>query len=467
MKKVGQLSCFFILFLAFTSFIRPFGGKKAAFKAHFRGTILYGEGRYSKAEPLLRKAYESIPENFNFAMALAMCMGQTGDPAKGIELLKKSSRLLSPRDPEYKQKKVLSHFFEGMIHIYDGNYYKSIPLFQKAIELQKGRKNTRIMSIFENALGYALILDQGKGSHKKADLPEHYHVHKRDMVKAHKHFENALEYDGSNEIAMENYKMLSDSLRLPKNVALNSRRIRERKYTSSKYKLLPGNIVRALEMADYDEVLFLLDISGSMVMEQVTCMGADRFDVMKQTTLFLLETLDSTVNIGIGTIGGDCGTIPRLWLATGEQDRKELRWSIDFLVPDGTTPLLNMLQKAPELFSTKKTTKKGIFLVSDGANICRAQGEGICEWAEHLNNNISINIFTFLDTHLNNIEPFAEYTCLADNTHGKILYLDNNRCGLEYFVFQLVEECLLALPPMQKVHCWGKSIDSLWGIFPE
>jgi hypothetical protein len=187
---------------------------------------------------------------------------------------------------------------------------------------------------------------------------------------------------------------------------------------------------------------------------------------MKETTLFLMETLDSTVQIGIGTVGGDCGTVPRLWIEPGELNRTDLRWSIDFLVPDGTTPLLNMLKDTPDLFSDNPQTKKSIFLVSDGANICKAQGEGICEWAENLSN-ISINIFTFLDTELNNIDPFAEYTCLADNTNGKILYLDNNRCSVEYFVFQLVEECLLQLPKVQKVNCWGKSVKNLWAIFPE
>lgn len=449
-----------------TSFYKPIRSKKAAFRAHFRGTIYYSEGRYTKAEPLLRKAYQTIPDNFNFAMALAMCIGQNGNPEKGISLIKSSSRKLSTRDPEYHQKKTLSCFFEGMVQSYAGHYYKAIPLFRKAIELQEGQKNTRMMSIFENALGYVIMLNQGRGSHKKAGFGAHYHVHRRDMIQAHQHFATALEYDGENEVALENYTMLSDSLKLAKDVATNSRRIRERQYVSSSYNLLPANILRVLEMANYEEVLFLLDISGSMVMEKVTCMGADRFDVMKQTTLFLLETLDTTTNIGIGTIGGDCGTTPRLWIPTGSKSRNDLRWSIDFLVPDGTTPLLNMLQQAPELFSTERGRQKAIFLVSDGANICREEGEGICEWAENLDN-IAINIFTFLDTHLNNIDPFSEYTCLADNTHGKILYLDNNRCSLEYFVFQLVEECLLPLPPMQKVHCWGKSIDNLWGIFPE
>lgn len=465
MKMLGRLLFLATLIALLTSF-KPLGGSKAAYKAHFRGTILYAEGKFKNAEAHFRRAYESVPDNFNFAMALAVCMGHNGQPDKGIKLLKKSSRTLSPQDPEYDQKKVLSHFFEAMIQIYAGKNYKAIPLLQEAITLQKPMQNTHLMSIFLNALGYATMMDQGRGSHRKAGLDTHYHVHKRDMLKAQEYFKLALEYDGRHEEIVHNYEMLTDSLQLEKNVQINRLRINDKEYVSSSYKYLPANILRALDMANYEEVIFLLDISGSMVMEKVTCMGVDRFAVMKETTLFLLETLDSTVQIGIGTVGGDCGTTPRLWIKPGELNRTDLRWSIDFLVPDGTTPLLNMLKDTPDLFSDNPQTKKSIFLVSDGANICKAQGEGICEWAENLSN-ISINIFTFLDTELNNIDPFAEYTCLADNTNGKILYLDNNRCSVEYFVFQLVEECLLQLPKVQKVNCWGKSVKNLWAIFPE
>ena len=465
MKSVSRILLLPLLILTFTSF-KPFGGGKAAYKAHFRGTILYTEGKYKSAEAQFRKAYESIPENFNFAMALAICMGHNGNPDKGISLLKSSSQQLSPHDPEYEQKLVLSLFFEGMIYTYAQKYYMAIPLFERAIELQEGVQDSHIMSIFLNALGYATIMDQGKGSHKKAGLGNHYHIHQRDMLKALDYFSLALEYDGSNKIAVQNFEMIRDYLQVEREVEFNRLKIKDKEYVSSSYKLLPANILRALDMANYEEVIFLLDISGSMVMEKVTCMGVDRFAVMKETTLFLLESLDSTVQVGIGTVGGDCGTTPRLWLRAGEQNRTELRWSIDFLVPDGTTPLLNMLKETPGLFTDNLNTNKSIFLVSDGANICRTSGEGICEWAENLSN-ISINIFTFLDTELNNIDPFAEYTCLADNTNGRILYMDNNRCSVEYFVFQLVEECLLSLPPIQKVDCWGKSVKNLWAVFPE
>ena len=81
--------------------------------------------------------------------------------------------------------------------------------------------------------------------------------------------------------------------------------------------------------------------------------------------------------------------------------------------------------------------------------------------------NVTINIMTFLDADLNHINAFAEYTCLADNTHGKILYMDNLSCSLEYYVFNLVESCLFYLPEMQRVDCWGPSVKSLWAVFPE
>ena len=74
---------------------------------------------------------------------------------------------------------------------------------------------------------------------------------------------------------------------------------------------------------------------------------------------------------------------------------------------------------------------------------------------------------TFLDADLNNINAFAEYTCLADKTGGKILYLDNLRCGLEYYTYNLEEECMFFIPHMERVNCWGPAVKNLWAIFPE
>ena len=142
-------------------------------------------------------------------------------------------------------------------------------------------------------------------------------------------------------------------------------------------------------------------------------MGTTRFEVMKQTALFILDSLPEATQLGLGSIDGDCWTEPKAWDAVGALSRYDMRYRLRFLVPNGTTPLLERLQASPELFSDDAQTRKSIFLISDGANVCRADGEDICEWASRLSSRkITINILTFLDATESNTNAFAEYTCL-------------------------------------------------------
>jgi hypothetical protein len=209
----------------------------------------------------------------------------------------------------------------------------------------------------------------------------------------------------------------------------------------------------------------MLDISGSMVMENVICMGKTRFEVMRETVLYLMKNIDPAVKIGVGTIGGDCGTEPRLWIQTGTKSRKDLIWDMQFLTPDGTTPLLNILKSSEALFSQSDTTRRAIFLVSDGANICKAEGQDICEWATNIGQkNTTINILTFLDAQLNNVNAFAEYGCLAENTFGEIHYIDNLYCKLKVFSFDMVERFAPEFPAFERVECFGKD-RKLWAVF--
>jgi hypothetical protein len=319
-----------------------------------------------------------------------------------------------------------------------------------------------------NALGYAILLNQGKGAHERADLPPHYHVHKRDMLRAVENFENALASDASNESARYNYSILCDSLGLPPKpftqVPAGLKALEE----GNTYRDLPVNIARAMAFQEFDEVVFLLDISGSMVQEEVACQGETRFAVMKETMQLILDEIDERTQVGIGTIGGDCGTEPRLWYRSNELTRKELDRHLGFLVPDGTTPLLDILKQSPALFTDSPNRKKAIFLVSDGANVCGDQGLDICDWAGGLpRQHITINILTFLETNFSNTNAFAEYGCLADNTNGRIVYIDNYHCRMERYEFDLVETCRFRIPEFQRVDCWGPAVKDLWAIFGE
>ena len=449
--------------LVITSFAGPFGGQKAAFKAHYKGMLLYGEGNYQRAVRQFEEAYHIIPGNYNFALSLSMALSRVGRATEGLSLLSKAGGLLSERDPDYLQKQAYQNFYRGMILCYAGRYGDAIRPLEESIDLQRKIGEPKLISIYNNALGYATMLNQGGGRHAQDSLGMHYHVHKRDLLRALQYFDRALTYDANNPAALYNYYLLRDTLGIEDIKDLYEKRDSG---LVSEAKALPDNSGRALQFAEYDELVFLLDISGSMVMETVPCMGSTRFAVMQETALFVLDSLPVHTQLGLGTIGGDCGTTPKAWDAVGALSRYDMRYRLRFLAPDGTTPLLERLQASPELFTNSDSTRKAIFLISDGANMCRAGGEDICGWAEELaRRHITINILTFLGASYDNTNAFAEYGCLADNTGGQILYLDNYRCSYEYFGASLVESCLPKIPELRRVQCWGPAVKGLWAVF--
>lgn len=464
MKK--NLVFLFVFLFLFTSLFA--GGGKEAFRNYFLGSYYFAEGQTDKAEGHLRRAYQMDSKQYNFALAYALVLGQQQKTDQAISVLGESRNLLSAQHPDYAHLQSLQYFVGGMIYLYGEQYARAIEPLRRAIQRQETLTFPEERSIMLNALGYAQVMNQGKGASKHRDLAAHYHVHRRDLEQSIGAFRAAYQADVQNVIAAENYQLLLDTLQLPaENIVEDKVEHEERKeLTTYQYASLPANVQPLLNFIEYDEVVFLLDISGSMVMEQVTCVAEDRFDVMRETALLLLENFGDSTKVGIGTIGGDCGTVPRLWHPVGTQSRDDLRWALKFLVPDGTTPLLTILQETPKLFSGNPNTSKALVFISDGENICRMPGVDICEWSETLSaQNITINIMTFLGASLDNSNAFAEYTCLAENTFGELLYLDGNRCRMEHYRFDLVKACQFSIPPLERVECWGPATEGLWAIF--
>ena len=446
------------------------GGGKEAYRNYFLGSYYFAEGNFGQAEGHLRRAYQLHPEQFNFALAYALSLGQQGKTDPALEVLGKGKALLRPQHPDYAHLASLQHFVNGMIFLYGQRYGRAIQPLRKAIGFQEQLPYPEERSIMLNALGYAQVMNQGKGSGPHGGLPPHYHVHRRDLERAYASFDAAYHADVQNSQAATNRNILADTLGVPSVLVVEDSVVgRDRRELKSyEYASLPANVQPLLDFVDYDEVVFLLDISGSMVMEEVTCVAEDRFNVMRETAQLLLNNFSDSTAVGIGTIGGDCGTIPKLWHPAGELSRKDLGYALRFLVPDGTTPLLTILQETPTLFTENPNTTKALIFISDGENVCRLPGVDICEWTSTLSRQrITINIMTFLGASLDNTNAFAEYTCLTENTFGRLLYLDGNRCRLEEYRFDLVKACRFDLPPLEKVQCWGESTENLWAIFPE
>lgn len=436
--------------------------QKAAFRAHYKGMLLYSEAHYERAVSHFEKAHSIIPDNYNFNLSLALALSRVGRADEGLGLLQKSDILLRSGDPDLAQKESTRYFLKGMVLLYADRAGQALQPLEKGIGLQEKLGDPKRLSIYYNALGYATMLNQGGSDHGSDTLGWHYHVHRRDLIRSLGYFDQAVKYDTKNAAALYNYFLVRDTLGME---GMKDYYAQQDSAGPKPVGELPGNTNRTLEFTDYEELLFLLDLSGSMVMEKVPCMGTTRFEVMKQTALFILDSLPEATQLGLGSIDGDCWTEPKAWDAVGALSRYDMRYRLRFLVPNGTTPLLERLQASPELFSDDAQTRKSIFLISDGANVCRAYGEDICEWASRLSSRkITINILTFLDATESNTNAFAEYACLADNTGGDILYMDNYRCGYEYFGASMVEGCLPRIPNLRKVTCWGRAYQNLWAV---
>ena len=444
------------------------GGGKAAYRNYYLGCHYFTEADYRRARNHLDRAWHLDPEQYVFSIALAIAKARTGDDAGALQLLQLSAGQLDPTRTDYQAQLALRPYLTGLVHLYAERYYQAIPLFKLAIKAQLPLRDHRRLATIYNALGYAEMMDQGRGrgaAHN--NLPAHYHIHRRDLERGIQRFEEALRWDPTHPAAAANYQRMCDSLDLvPRPLAVEPSDAAPKRYVSAKYDKLPLSMEQLAAFGNFEEIVYLLDISGSMVQEEVTCLGADRFSVMRQTAQYFLENLAETTRIGIGTIGGDCGTEPELWHPAGTVSREDMTWTLRFLVPDGTTPLLTILLRTPELFSEQPGRTRSLFFISDGENICKLPGVDICEWAGELKRRgIVVNIMTFLGTNLSNASAFAEYTCLAEITGGKILYLDENRCTLEPYRFDLVDNLQLEVPELQRVDCWGPAVPYLWATF--
>lgn len=448
-------------------------GGKTAYKLYYKGTVYFKQAKFEKASGFFEKALKLEPGNFNFSLAYSICLARSGNHQRGQKLIGRSLLKLSRMDPKYDEKLALAQFLEGIMLLYNNQAEQAIPLLRKALAAQKKIDNRQRLSLYYNTLGYAMILNQGRGGHKRADINFHYHVHRRDLERALPFFKNALAADPENESALANKNMLEQALTSPDSIQVVLDELPETTDVEADLegrhgRYIPFEIDRIIEFTEYDELVLLLDISGSMVMEEVTCMDTSRFTIMKNTAQFLLNNFEDISRLGVGTIGGDCGTEPRLWHKVGTQNRKALEYDLRFLIPDGTTPMLEMLRDSPNLFSSRPKQRRSILLISDGANICRIKEGDICDWVEVLKErNITINVLTFLNTDLSNTSAFAEYTCLAHKTGGRILFLNNINCELEFYQYNLTESIEFTLPDLQKVNCWGPSVKNLWAIFPE
>jgi hypothetical protein len=176
---------------------------------------------------------------------------------------------------------------------------------------------------------------------------------------------------------------------------------------------------------EYDEIVFLLDISESMDTEvEIKNKVATRFEVMVDLAKYLASSLSFETRLGAVSIGSDCDEYPVLKYKPGAVSREKLIADINALQVDGYTPLNDILSYSDELFSDT-TEKKAILLMTDGINSC---GEAnTCDIAHILyEKGINIYILSFL-VEQDSQEEYSVFDCVANISEGEVYEIEANR----------------------------------------
>jgi Mg-chelatase subunit ChlD len=189
---------------------------------------------------------------------------------------------------------------------------------------------------------------------------------------------------------------------------------------------LPKQIGQMISLINnYDEIVMVMDISGSMEEHVDWGQNVTRFNVMQELSLAILKQANTRINIGAITVGGECGLFPMLKSGIGENRRTELSDLISSTRPNGWTPLNRMLSDAGSMF-TSASNRKTVLLISDGMDSCR-EGINLCDTAVKLHNSgIDLTVFSFLleGTSYENNFAYQIYECMTEAANGKIFHLD-------------------------------------------
>lgn len=439
------------------------GNPTKAFQDYFSGVNQFKEGNIKVADQYFKSALDHIPTNFTFCISYALTQGRLNKLKEAEDLLRKSSSLMRGSTTEVQEKKALLSFFSGMIQIYNSNFDQAQISLNEAKKIFEKLDEKSIVSIIYNAMGFSIFVNQGMNFDKFNDRKLHGHIYPVSLFRSATYFQKSLYADPSNLFAQHNFKILNDTLCLD----ISAPFIKEPKIKLSQFSFdWQEKLLNKLQIQPDDEIVFLIDISGSMVTEKVSCTGLDRFRTTQWLTNSILDRVLSDHQVGIGTIGGDCKSTPAAWKKAGNSSIKNIQATISEIIPEGSTPLARIIALSPELFSNSSKGKKSLIIISDGANTCPHPEQPICESAEILaEKKIKVHVLSFLQNTVSHAAAFADYDCLTETTSGKLLYLEDNQCQMNNISYDLMQACSLLLPPFEKSKCLGASIPNLWMFY--
>lgn len=394
-----------------------------------------------------------------------------------IQILKYNPFLMSQHNEQ-----ALYFYFKGISQMVDDRGWSFFKEAEKSLNIASSELTRSYAADYgfysdvENARGYLSVVARGSCTDSSGN--QICIVRPDFMYQAVNHFRTALVYNPENEIAQRNLdtvitKLIRAGLPIPpsqyaenvisrKLIQLDSSlNIDSLNDISSMpildYSLLPRDHALILrQLHAYDEVILLIDLSGSMDDPVEWSQEASKFHVAHQLSLYIAMKLRANVLLGAISVGQECDTRSMvLDYPISSVSRKSLTQEIAIMRPDGWTPLNRRLLRTKDMFSSKPN-RKLVFLMSDGMDTC-GENPDLCGTAAILAaNGIDLSIFSFIYESLDpeSRSAYSIYTCMVHPSEGKI-YKINRDGGLnEQIDYVPVSNNILVLPVLDSSVLW-------------
>jgi len=337
------------------------------------------------------------------------------------------------------------YYFKGIIDLQSGCGFfdEANSCFRSALRYEEKSEivNALQLSKIYNAIGFTrMIYDADNKADKDGDA--HGNWVESDVKYALRCFSTALYYDAKNEDAqinwdslyskmmLSNMKIDIDEFKVEDNFKLSydsldtQLQLDVESYTDTlktvNLNYLPSNVEKIKsKLSNYDELLFVSDISGSMTIPHPS-IGASRFTIMKEMLTYLTNNL-KIKRLGITTVGGSCLQKPFSSVPTTIENNKVVSQVVNSLQCDGATPLISSLLNVKPLFSKEKKSK-AILLITDGMDTCADNDLDLCLLAEDLQaSGIDIHIVSFIVEGMEDYGfAYHIYNCMTETQSGTV-----------------------------------------------
>ncbi len=398
------------------------------------------------------------------------------NPKLAIESLKINPFLRSQHNEQ-----ALYHYYLGVSQMLSDRGWPSFKQAEKsmnyaATELKRSfAPDYGFFSDLENARGYLSITARGESTDEDRNLV--CIIRTEFIYMAIDHFREALIYNPDNQIAQANLDTLlaklqkadipippnkyEQNLLLNSNISLDSVNVDSLNDVSLipilDYSLLPKNYQLILsELQAYDEIVLVMDLSGSMDDPVGWSAEASKFAVAQQLSLFITLNLRANVFLGAITVGQQCDrTSMVMHYPVASVSRQELSMQIDAIRPYGHTPLNQRLLMTKEMFSSRRN-KKLVFLLSDGMDTC-GEIPDLCGTAADLaSHGVDLSVFSFIYESLDeeSRSAYSIYNCMVQPSEGKIYKITEEGGVRDEIDYIPVSNNVLTLPPMDSSWLW-------------